>query len=50
MSVYFYSEIFNSKMEEKEHKWWKRTPSLPCLIGGKKSNILQVSIISYFSL
>ena len=32
-------------MEGKENKWWKRTPSLPCLIGGKKSNILQVTII-----
>lgn len=36
-------------MEGKEHKWWKRTPSLPCLIGGKKSNILQVTIIMYIS-
>ena len=37
-------------MEGKENKWWKRTPSLPCLIGGKKSNILQVTIIWFHSL
>ena len=29
-------------MEEKELSWWKRTPSLPCLMAKRKPIFLQV--------
>ena len=30
-------------IEQKEQSWWKRTPSLPCLMGNRKNTIFLVS-------